>query len=129
MGELAEADRLGARYKQLSPHDPYAFIYDETFSVAALLRQDFEVAVAAGRALSEMNPRFACACYAYLAALGHLHEDGEAGVVRRRLLTIQPGFTVQDFLTLAPFQRPQDRELFAAGLRRAGVPEGELASA
>ena len=129
VGELAEADRLGARYKQLSPHDPYAFIYDETFSVAALLRQDFEVAAAAGRALSAMNPRFACACYAYLAALGHLHEDGEAGVVRRRLLTIQPGFTVQDFLTLAPFQRPQDRELFAAGLRRAGVPEGELASA
>ncbi len=129
VGELAEADRLGARYKQLSPHDPYAFIYDETFSVAALLRRDFEVAAAAGRALSEMNPRFACACYAYLAALGHLREDREASVVRRRLLTIQPGFTVQSFLTFAPFQRPQDLDVFAAGLRRAGVSEGELASA
>ena len=128
VGELAEADRLGARYKQLSPHDPYAFLYDETFSVAALLRQDFEVAAAAGRALSEMNPRFACACYAYLAALGHLREDREASVVRRRLLTIHPDFTVQSFLMVAPFQRPEDRDVFAAGLRRAGVPEGELAT-
>lgn len=129
VGDLTEADRLGARYKQLSPHDPYAFIYDETFSVAALLRQDFEAAAALGRALSEMNPRFACACYAYLAALGHLHEEREASAVRRRLLTIQPGFTVQHFLALAPFQRLQDREVFASGLRRAGVAEGELASA
>ena len=127
LGELVEADRLGDRYKQLSPQEPYAFIYDELFPVAALLRQDFEAAAARGRAQSEMNPRFACACYPYLAALGHLHEEREASIVRRRLLTLQPEFTVQQFLATTPFQRAPDREVFASGLRRASVPEGELA--
>jgi DNA-binding SARP family transcriptional activator/tetratricopeptide (TPR) repeat protein len=129
LGELAEADRLAARYKQLTPLDPYAFFYDEPFSMSALLREDYATAAASGRAVSEMNPRYACACYAYLAALGHLHEDREANIVRRRLLAINPGFTVQLFLTVSPLQRPRDRDVFAAGLRLAGVPEGELASA
>ena len=129
LGELAEADRLVSRYKQLSPLDPHAFFYDEPFSVSALLREDFATAAATGRAISEMNPRYACACYAYLAALGHLHEEREAGAVRRRLLAINPGFTVQVFLTTSPLQRPKDRAVFADGLRLAGIPEGELANA
>lgn len=129
LGEVAEAERLSAHYKQLAALDPYAFLYDEAFSIAALLHRDFEAAAALARAVSEMNPRFASVCHVYLSALGHLHEDREANVVKRRLLTIHPSFTVQRWLATAPFQRPQDREMFAAGLRQAGIPEGELASA
>lgn len=128
LGELTEADRLGIRYKQLSTFDPYAFIYDETFALSALLRRDFEDAAATGRAVSEMNPRFASVCHIYLSALGHLSEHREADIVRRRLLAIQPSFTVQLFLDVGPLQRPQDRDIVADGLRRAGVPEGELAA-
>jgi DNA-binding SARP family transcriptional activator len=129
LGDLAEAERLGQRYKQLSPVDPYAFFYDEVFSATALLRRDFEGAAATGRAVSEMNPRFACACYPYLSALGHLREDQEAGMVKRRLMAIHPESTVQLFLSTVPFQSGEDRDLVATGLRLAGLPEGDLAGA
>jgi TolB-like protein len=126
VGNIDEADRLGAVYKQLSPDDPHAFIYDEVFVEAALLRGDYALAAAAGRAVSEMNPRFASACCAYLAALGHLDEEQEATVIRKRLLALQPRFTVELFLADSPYQRAEDRELFVTGLRRAGVPESAL---
>ena len=126
IGNIGEADRLGAVYKQLSPDDPHAFIYDEVFAETALIRSDYTLAAAAGRAASEMNPRFASACHAYLAALGHLDEEQEATIIRRRLLALQPHFTVELFLADSPYQRPEDREIFAVGLRRAGVPESAL---
>ena len=72
-----------------------------------------------------MTPAFSAACKPYLAALGHLGQTREAEVVRRRLLAIEPGYTVQRFLKTSPFERVDDREHFAAGLRSAGLPEGE----
>ncbi len=84
-------------------------------------------AVAAGRAVSEMNPSFSAACKPYLAALGHLGQMQEAAVVCRRLLMIEPEFTVQQFVDISPFERPQDRDHIAEGLRLAGVPVGSSA--
>ncbi len=129
LGNWQEAERQLNRYKQLSPMDPGAFQYDVAFSTAALLKGDYEGAVAAGRSVSELNPAFSAACKPYLSALGHLGQLAEAAVVRRRLFAIEPGFSVQGFLASAPFERTQDREHFAAGLRLAGIPEGEAAGA
>jgi hypothetical protein len=39
------------------------------------------------------------------------------------LLALEPDFTVERFLASTPLQREVDRELFAEGLRLAGVPE------
>ena len=124
MGNWEDAERRMLRYKQLSPMDPNAFHYDVTFSLIALVKRDYEGAVAAGRSVSELNPAFASACKPYLAALGHLGQMQEAAVVRRRLLAIDPGFTVASHLITSPFARPQDRDHFANGLRLAGIPEG-----
>jgi hypothetical protein len=43
--------------------------------------------------------------------------------VRERLLTLEPGFTVQRFLATSPFERREHRDHYAEGLRLAGVPE------
>lgn len=125
MGNWEEAERQLNRYKQLSPLDPGAFQYDVAFSIVALLKGDYEGAVAAGRSVSELNPAFSAACKPYLAALGHLGQSTEATVVRRRLFAIEPGFSVQHFLESEPYERTHDRERFAAGLRLAGIPESE----
>lgn len=127
MGNWEEGERRMLRYKQLSPMDPNAFHYDVAFSLIALIKRDYEGAVAAGRSVSEMNPAFSAACKPYLAALGHLGQLQEAAVVRRRLLAIDPGFTVSRHLASSPFSRQQDREHFANGLRLAGIPEGDTA--
>ena len=123
IGDWAEAGLRLARYKYLSPLDPYAFYYDVAFCRIALLQRDFERAVELGRAVSELNPAFAAACRPYLAALGHLGQVAEAEVVCRRLRAIEPDITIASVLAHSPFERPQDREILATGLRLGGIPE------
>jgi TolB-like protein len=124
MGDHDEAMRRLNRYKKLSPLDPRAFFYDTAFIIVALLRRDYAEAASVGRSVSEMNPAFSAACKPYLAALGHFGLVEEAETVRRRLLAIEPEFTVRRFLQATPFERAEDREHYAEGLRKAGVAEG-----
>lgn len=124
-GDYEEAERRLERYKRLAPLDPHAFFFDTAFIIVGLLKRDYESAVAYGREVSQMNPSFSAACKPYLAALGHLGQMQEAAVVRRRLLSIEPHYTVQQFLRSTPFERARDREHFAEGLRLGGIPEGK----
>jgi DNA-binding SARP family transcriptional activator/TolB-like protein len=123
LGDLEEAERRIQRYKQLSPLDPQAFFFDTAGVVLSFLKGDYQATVSSGREVSEMNPAFSAPCKPYLAALGHLGQLQEAEVVRRRLLSIEPNFTVTRFLESTPFARAEDRDRFAAGLRLAGIEE------
>ena len=123
IGELDEGERRLNRYKRLSPMDPGAFHYDVGFCMVALMRRDYNAAVSAGRTVSELNPAFPNASKPYLSALGHLGDQHEAAVILRRLLVLDPDFTVEQFLASTPLEKQSDRDHFAAGLRLAGVPE------
>jgi hypothetical protein len=70
-----------------------------------------------------MNPNYAGACKPYLSALGHLGHLQEAGIVRQRLLGIQPDFTLRKFSAQSPFERSEDLEHARAGLRQAGIAD------
>jgi DNA-binding SARP family transcriptional activator/TolB-like protein len=123
LGDLEEAERRNNRYKKLSPLDPHAFFFDAFFILIHLMKRDYESAVAVARAVTEMNPSFSATYKPYLAALGHLGRSREAAVVRRRLLAIEPDFSVERFIATSPLERESDRDHFAQGLRLAGVPE------
>lgn len=123
MGDVDEAERRLNRYKQLSPMDPGAFYLDTGFVYAALLRHDYEGAVAVGRGVHELNPAFVPSTLPYLSALGHLGQTQEAAVVRRRLLQVRADYTVRAFLDWTMIERPADREHVADGLRKAGLPQ------
>ena len=129
LGDIAEADRRLARYKQLCPFHPHAFFYDVGIVIAALLKGDFVAAVAAGRAASELHAGFAAVCKPYLAALGHLAEAGDAAAadeaarVGARLRAIEPGFSAARFLAGTAFSRAEHVALYARGLRAAGIGE------
>jgi DNA-binding SARP family transcriptional activator/tetratricopeptide (TPR) repeat protein len=129
MGEPEEAEGRNNRYKRLSPLDPHAFIFDGFFTVIHLLKHDYEAAVAAGRAVTQMNPSLSAGFKPYLSALGHLGRSQEAAVVLQRLVAIEPDFTVERFVASAPFEREIDRDHYAEGLRRAGVPENSAETA
>jgi DNA-binding SARP family transcriptional activator/TolB-like protein len=129
LGDLDEAERRNNRYKKLSPLDPHAFLYDGFFTVINLLKRDYESAVAMGRAVTQMNSALSAGFKPYLAALGHLGRTQEAAVARRRLLAIEPDFTVERFIATTPLARDSDRCLFAEGLRLAGVPKSATETA
>ena len=123
LGEAEEGERRNNRYKRLSPMDPHAFFYDTFFLYIHLLKRDFESAVAVGRTVCEMNPRFTSSHKLYLAALGHTGRSREAAVVLERLLGLEPDFSVQQFVASSPLARETDRDVCAEGLRLAGVRE------
>jgi DNA-binding SARP family transcriptional activator/TolB-like protein len=122
-GDPEEAERRLKRYKKLSPLDPHAFVFDGFFGVIHLMRRDYESAVEVGRNISQLNPSFSATYKPYLAALGHLRRDQEAATIRRRLLALEPDFTVERFLTAAPMERESDKMHYAEGLRLAGIRE------
>jgi DNA-binding SARP family transcriptional activator/TolB-like protein len=122
-GDLEEAERRNNRYKKLSPLDPHAFFFDAFFVLIHLMKHDYEAAVEAGRTVCQLNPAFTATYKPYLAALGHLHWDQEASAIRRRLLTLEPDFTIERFLQTNPMEREADRQHYVEGLRLAGIRE------
>ncbi len=122
-GDLDEAERRNKRYKALSPLDPHAFFFDAFFVLIHLMKHDYETAINIGQRVSELNPSFTAGYKPYLAALGHLKRDEEIAVVRRRLLALEPDFTIERFLDNNPMERDADKQHYAEGLRLAGIRE------
>jgi DNA-binding SARP family transcriptional activator/TolB-like protein len=122
-GNLAEANLRHSRYKKLSPLDPHAFFFDAFGVMIHLMKRDYETAATLGRTVSQLNPSFSAGLKPYLSALGHLGRDAETATVRRRLLALEPDFTVERFMATTPLEQEAAREHFAEGLRLAGVRE------
>jgi tetratricopeptide (TPR) repeat protein len=122
-GNLEEAEQRNNHYKTLSPLDPHAFFFDAFFGLIHLMKRDYEAAVEVGRAVVQLNPSFSASYKPYLAALGHLRRDQEAAAVRRRLLALEPFFTVERFLKSNPMEHEDDKMHYAEGLCLAGVPK------
>jgi adenylate cyclase len=88
------------------------------------LNGDFENAVISGRRAIELNPGCSSTYKGYLATLGHLRRDQEAARILKRLLVLEPGFSVSSAIERSPMIRRDDLALYAEGLRRAGLREG-----
>ncbi len=126
-GRLDAAAARFARYRALSPADPFAFQFDVGFSLLAYLRGEDEKASEFGRAVNELNPDYPPGCKIYLAALGRLGRDAEAAVVRKRLMAFDPSFRIDRFIEESPFADLQATQRLADGMRQAGIAETILA--
>jgi DNA-binding SARP family transcriptional activator len=114
--------------RRLSPSDPHVFFFDMALMMPHLMRGDYAAAVEVGRRAIQLNPWFTPAYRGYLAALGHMGRTREAAEVLRRLLRMEPGFSIEAAVRRVPLQRPQDMQRYAEGLRLAGLPEAERAA-
>jgi DNA-binding SARP family transcriptional activator len=123
LGLHEEAIEQISRAQTLSPHDPHAFFFDMALMMPYLLRGEFEKALSSGRRAMELNPSFTSTYKGYLATLGQLGREREAARVMARLLELEPGFCVRSALERSPMTRLIDQNLYAEGLRRAGLPE------
>lgn len=120
-GNLDEAQRRIAHSRHLAPRDPHCFFADGAAIIVKLLSGEHEAAVDVGRSVTQLNPRFSAAYKPYLAALGHLNKDEEAASVRRRLLQLEPSFTVRGFHNSVPFVRRDHVKHYTSGLMLAGT--------
>lgn len=121
-GALDDAEYRFKRHKFLSPFSTLSFIHDTGGALIALLKRDHERAAAAGRIVTQTRPSFLMGYKPFLAALGHLGRQEEADTIARRLLALEPSFTVDGFLASSPLAPADLREHYAEGLRRAGLP-------
>jgi tetratricopeptide (TPR) repeat protein len=112
-----------ARYRELSPLDPHAFLFEMALLVPLYMTVQFARVAETGRRVLLLNPGFTSTHKILLAALGQLDRRDEAREVLARLLALEPDFSVATALARTPLQRPEDLTLYAEGLRRAGVRE------
>lgn len=122
-GQHEEALRRLRQAKLLSPLDPHGFFFDTGLNLAYLLVGNVEEAVGWGRRSVEMNPECSAGFKSYLSALGYANDREETVKVLASLLKLEPRFTVRNALERSPFSLPSDRERYAEGLRRGGLPE------
>lgn len=120
-GELEEARRRLRRALALLPRNPHAFFTEAGLATVEMLLGHYEAALAIGRGVLQLQPRFTAALRAQIAALGHLGRAEEARPLVRALLDLDPGFTVLRFRAAAPYVRRRDIDHFLRGLRAAGV--------
>lgn len=121
VGRAEEAARQVRDAMRRNPKYPAWYAWNLGF--AALIARRFDEAVEALAPITdEITP-----ARVYLAAAYALRDragDAERAAEQVRLLLQEdPGWTVAQ-AARQPLQRPEDRELWLTGLRRAGLPEG-----
>jgi DNA-binding SARP family transcriptional activator len=122
-GEPEAALAAMARYRRLSPFDPFQGLFGRAEVFAHLLTGRFAAAVAAGRPLFGRRPLLFGYYLPMLSALGHLGEREQARALLADVYRIEPSFTLEAFRHHYPLRRARDLELYAEGLRRAGLRE------
>ena len=107
---------------RLSPLDPEMIRMQAGLGLAHMLAGRFEMASSwAEKAFREL-PDFGVACGILAASYALAGRMDAAGRTMQHLRRLDPGLRVSNISWLS-FRRPQDLELFADGLRKAGLPE------
>jgi len=122
IGEPKTALQCLDHYRELTPFDPYLSSFAFFYAIAYLFNEDYERAAMVSRGSVETFPGFVNGYKPLVAALGHLGRSEEAKPYVTRLLTLEPGFTVERFREVYPIKKAGDRKRYMEGLRLAGVP-------
>jgi adenylate cyclase len=123
-GDGAHAITSAERAIELSPLDPMRHYYDALASTAALAASRLERAI-------ELATRSLCVNRNHLPtlrtlAIAQVESDrvGESQMTAARILELEPGFTVRDYLARGPRGGEATRARYAKALRVAGIPAG-----
>jgi tetratricopeptide (TPR) repeat protein len=122
IGEPRTALQRLDHYRELAPFDPYMSCFKSLYAMAYLFNEDYERAAIVGRSGVQAFPDFVNGYKPLVAALGHLGRREEAKPYLDKLLTLEPGFTVEKFAEVYPIKKAADRKRYTEGLRLAGVP-------
>ncbi len=123
LGETDVAIEHAARAMRLSPQDPQMFGMQIATAWAHFFAGRHDEAFSwAENAAREQSNFFMAICVA-AAAGAHAGKLAEARKAMARLRHLNPELRLSNLKDLLPFGRQQDFDLWAEGLRRAGLPE------
>jgi adenylate cyclase len=121
-----EPDRSLAAVQEamrLSPRDCLMVIWHTVSAWSHLHAERFAEAVACAKQAIDFNPSFPDSHGILAAAAAHLERMIEAQYGLNGFVRLLPGLSLSDPRLVRPFRRPEDRERFLIGLRKAGLPE------
>jgi Flp pilus assembly protein TadD len=121
-GRVEQAIEYGERALRLSPHDPTAYLHFTALAIAHLVAGRFEQAAAACNKASQSNPRFSFPVVLHAAALMSLSRTQEAKAAARRVLELEPRFSVAKFVR-SHTGRAEIWNPIGDTLRQVGLPE------
>ena len=121
-GQTARAVEYGERALRLSPHDPTAYLQLTALGIAHLAAGRFEEAATVCNKACQSNPRFSFPVVLQTAALARLGRDNEAKATARRVLELEPRFSVAEFVR-AHTGRADVWNPIGDVLRHVGLPE------
>ena len=121
MGDGATAIAHAGIGIRLSPYDPLIYLPYVGLAYAQFFAGDWSGAADAARRASQANPQFSVPCYLLTGALVRLGRLDEAMASSRRVLELQPGFTVSG-LVAGNITTPERLAGLASALRQAGLP-------
>ena len=90
---------------------------------ASLAAERFEEGAGFARQAIEDKPEFVDNYSVLAACYGQLDMEEEARAALEKLVHRMPGLTLDSERLERPFRRPEDKDRFLDGLRKAGLPE------
>jgi adenylate cyclase len=121
MNERAPALVASEMALGLAPADPIRHYYDALSATAALRAGEYECCIALAERAITANGKHGTAYRSMAIAQLELGREEEAAATMRRLLSVEPHFTVKTYLARVPTQ-DANRERFAQMLHKAGLP-------
>jgi tetratricopeptide (TPR) repeat protein len=110
--------------RHLGSHSPYRYYFDTSCLITASLLGKHDIAVKHGEAVLEERPSFNSVLRFLTASYSHLGDVPKADAMRRRLLGIEPSFSIE---TLRDARYPgldtPSGQYFLRGLKKAGIRE------
>jgi len=118
IGQPLKAIPLIERAMRLDPAQQQYFHF---LGTAYFLARDFETAATCFKDRIAVNPATDLSRAFLAAALGQLGRAEEARAIWHELTEINPRYSFEEHIGRLPFKNPDDAELFAEGLRKAGL--------
>ena len=122
-GDPTLAEDYANRALRLSPFDPHSFEGHIALATVRLRLQRYDDAAAHFAKAVQANPRFSVPYVLQASTLALAGRSEDAKAVARRVLELEPTFSVLRYLDFVGFVKSDLREGLAVGMRQAGLPE------
>jgi len=108
---------------RLSPRDQFKFLWLMELGYAAFVAERYQEAVDWTVKSIRENPNSVSTHRILAASLGQLNRIEEAKAALAEFLRLVPDATIESNRTQSLMKRPEDKERYLDGLRKAGLPE------